>query len=57
VQHEDPTVPDTAMATGNDVGEPGGPTPQPLLDPDEQALLEEPTWVNQRVCSVATPTA
>ncbi len=36
----DPTLPDTAMASGSDEGEPGErPAPGPL-EPDEQRLLE-----------------
>jgi hypothetical protein len=37
---EDPEVPDTAMATGNDEGEPGEHLRLPLT-PEEQRLLEE----------------
>ena len=39
-QSPDPTLPDTAMATGNDQGEPGHPDARPLAA-DERALLEE----------------
>ena len=35
----DPTVPDTAMATGSDVGEPGDRSGGPPLDAGERALL------------------
>jgi len=39
--HEsDSTVPDTAMATGNDEGEPGRPDTRPL-DKDERRLLKQ----------------
>jgi hypothetical protein len=33
-------VPDSAMATGNDDGEPGGGPEPPPLESDEQALLD-----------------
>jgi hypothetical protein len=36
----DDTTPDTAMATGNDEGEPGRPDTRPLAE-DERRLLEE----------------
>ena len=36
----DSTVPDTAMATGNDEGEPGRPDTRPL-DKDERRLLKQ----------------
>jgi hypothetical protein len=36
---ENSEMPDTAMATGNDEGEPGRPDTRPL-EPDEQRLLE-----------------
>jgi len=36
----DDTTPDTAMATGNDEGEPGRPDTRPL-ERDERRLLEE----------------
>jgi hypothetical protein len=38
---EHPEVPDTAMATGNDEGEPGEQRDAIPLSPDEQRLLEE----------------
>ena len=37
----DDTTPDTAMATGNDEGEPGGQRDGGPLSPDEQQLLEQ----------------
>jgi hypothetical protein len=37
----DDTTPDTAMATGNDEGEPGERPAGGPLDPDERRLLEE----------------
>ena len=37
----DPTVPDTAMATGSDAGAPGERSSGPPLDPDERALLRD----------------
>jgi hypothetical protein len=37
---EHPEIPDTAMATGNDEGEPGE-RPRASLTPEERALLEE----------------
>ena len=39
-QSPDPTLPDTAMATGNDQGEPGHPDARPLAEA-ERELLEE----------------
>ena len=38
---EHPEVPDTAMATGNDEGEPGERRDDGPLSPDEQRLLEQ----------------
>jgi hypothetical protein len=40
VNDEDPTVPDTAMASGSDSGAPGDRLTGPPLDPAERALLE-----------------
>jgi hypothetical protein len=37
---ENSEIPDTAMATGNDEGEPGHPDTRPLAE-DERELLEE----------------
>ena len=39
-QIPDPTLPDTALATGTDEGEPGRPDTRPLAE-DERALLEQ----------------
>jgi len=39
-QSPDPALPDTAMATGNDQGEPGGTDTRPLGD-DERKLLKK----------------
>jgi hypothetical protein len=36
---DEPTVPDTAMATGSDAGEPGDRSAGPPLDASERALL------------------
>jgi hypothetical protein len=38
---EHPEIPDTAMATGNDEGEPGEQRDHIPLTPEEQALLED----------------
>ena len=38
---DDPTVPDTAMATGSDAGEPGDRSGGPPLDESERALLRD----------------
>jgi hypothetical protein len=40
---EDPAgpVPDTALATGNDDGEPGAPLGAGTLDPEERAVLAD----------------
>jgi hypothetical protein len=38
---QDPTVPDTGMATGSDAGEPGERSDGPPLDASERALLRD----------------
>jgi hypothetical protein len=37
---DDATVPDSAMDTGSEYGEPGDRLPEPPLDADEQATLQ-----------------
>jgi hypothetical protein len=41
MSQDDPTVPDTAMATGSDAGEPGDRSGGPPLDAGERALLHD----------------
>jgi hypothetical protein len=40
IRGDDATVPDSAMDTGSEYGEPGDRLPEPPLDSDEQATLQ-----------------